>query len=161
MGYITATEIRNAGQWSATEAPDAAMTQVIAASDAWIDTLLGTTLTAYTATSATKGALAKSAEIYLAAYMFALNPPKDDFVLGPAQSKSNAEAKIKAAQRLLEAAKAQLAILNIAFENWSFSYSGGDDYHPTGEDDTNIEIHTAMEEGEDHPFNTLGVSLDD
>jgi hypothetical protein len=161
MAYITPTEIRNAGGWSSIEAPDAALVQIGTSADAWIDTLLGTTLTAYTATSATKGALAKSAEIYLAAYLFALTPPKDDFTLGPAQSRSNAEAKIKAAQRLLEAARAQLAILNIAFENWSFSYAGGDDYHPTGEDDTNIDIQTAMEDGEDHPFNTLGVSLDD
>lgn len=160
MPYISETEVRNAGGWSEIEAPDSAVYQIILAADAWIDTLLGTTLTAYIAANATKGALAKSAEIYLAAYLFARQPPKDDFIIGPAQSKSNATARIEAANLLRETAKEQLAILSIAFENWSFSWSGGDDYHPTGEDDTNIDIHTAMEVGEDYPFNVLGTALD-
>jgi hypothetical protein len=161
MPYVSPTEIRNAGNWSVAEAPDAALTQLVTAADAWIDKILGTTYTTYLAANATNGAVAHSAEIYFAAYLFSIVPPKDDFKIGPAESKSNAAAKLLASEKLLSTAKTMLGIIDKAFESWSFSWAGGDDYHPTGEDDTNIDIQSAMEEGEDYPLNVLGVSLDD
>lgn len=160
---ITAAEVRHAGGWTSTEQPDARLESAafILAGDGWLTEVLEanglTTLAALTTSDANRGALAKAAEIFYVASLVAAQPAKDDFQTGPVRSSSVKNSERKAlSDYLLTRAKEMLSKAGLFVDRWSVSHAGGNDYHPEGNDDTNIDFGLAGG-SVDYPFNIMGA----
>lgn len=164
MANITAADIRAVGGFNTIEATDADLAILITPADAWISVKLGTTLALFTTSNANNGALAKAAEMYYAAALFAGRPPKDDITIGPASTRSKSAADKTAMVKSLQGmCKDLLASAGITVDQYDFTWAGGDDYHPSGEDDTNIDFKFAQDDlgtTEDTAFNPLGLVND-
>jgi hypothetical protein len=164
MANITAADIRAVGGFNTVEATDADLAILITMSDAWLTKTLGSTLAVFTALDANNGVLAKAAEMYYAAALFAGRPPKDDISIGPAKttSKSGADKKTMV-DSLQKMAKDLLASAGVTVDQYDWSWSGGDAYHPSGDDDTNIDFKYAQDDlgtTEDSAFNVMGIVND-
>ncbi len=162
MANITAAQVQATGGWTTTEAPDAtlALAPYIPAGDGWLNEILsnkGTDLTTLTAADADKGALALAAECYYVAHLFASRPSKNDFRAGPVESKNKKAADIVgSAEWLLKKAKEMLAKAGIVYEKYGAVTHGGDDYHPDGDEKTQIDLGLAYQDS-DEELNFLGV----
>jgi len=159
MANITAAEVQAAGRWTAVEAPDVtlALAPFIPAGDGWLNKIIVNnsyaSLAALTLADANAGAMAKAAECYYVAYLFASAPPKEDFTAGPVKIVSQKGVSIKtSADHLLQTAKDLLEDAGLKTESWDWSYKGGDSYHPNSDDPTQIHFG----EAENTPFNTTG-----
>jgi hypothetical protein len=157
---ITAAEIQAIGGWDTTTAPDATLATFITIADAWLTNILATntsysTLATYTTAYANKGAVAKAAEIYFAAWLFASRPSEEDFTVGPITSKSNPQGTNLQADYLKKICRELLDQCGLPFETWGAYEAGGAEYHPDLVDQTNIDMIHAIN-NESYPFNVFG-----
>ena len=113
-----------------------------------------TSLSSFTTDHADKGALAKAAECWYVAMLLAMTPPSDDFSTGGVSSKSNAKTRLEIAEKCFDKAKEMLSLAGLTAEEFTFGYTGGDDYSPTGHDETNVDFGIAADDG-DYPFNAF------
>lgn len=162
MPNVIASEVQYAGDFdsSIVTATMLASAAFIPAGDGWLNNILSNngyaSLSALTTADANKGALAKAAECYYVAALVASRPSKDDYRLGPAESKQVRDSeRSEAVKRLMGMAKDQLGKAGLAYEEWGISYAGGDDYHPEGEENTQIDFGIASTG--DGDWNLLGV----
>jgi len=154
---VSAAEVRAAGGWDSTEAPSGILegAAYILAGDAWLNNKIGSTLANFSG-NAYITALLKAAEIYFVAYLFASRPPKEDFAVGPVKSaRIKGDEAVKSAEFLKQTCKELLSQAGYTFEDWEFTSAGGDDYHPAGTDDTQVDMGLAHDDSE-YPFNIMG-----
>lgn len=159
---IDPEDVRAAGGWTATEAPDATLlaTPFIPTGDAWLYQKLGDTLTNYIASDERKGKIAKAAETYFVAYLFATRPYRGDFKAGIVESKHAKAGDIeKNAKLLLKNVKELLASIDIKFHVYGAVAKYGDDYHPQDDDDTQVDIALGADWA-DETFNVMGSVID-
>ncbi|MDD5543901.1 MAG: hypothetical protein PHX83_12075 [Acidobacteriia bacterium] len=158
---VTSTEVRNVGNWSTTDFGTSFLYSApfITAGDSWLNKILSNngyaSLTAYTTASADGGALAKAAQCYYVAALIVSIPAKEDFQAGNVKSTEvrNTERKEMAAWYIARA-KDMLDKAGMKYETWSWSYTGGDDYHPDENDNTNIDFGAT---DESRAFQVFGV----
>jgi len=160
---VTASEVRYTGNLNATAYPDAriASAAFIPVGDGWLNNILSNngydTLAELTTADAHKGALAKAAECYYVAALLAAETSKDNFKAGPVESKKRkAPERTEDSDRLMKLARKMIDDAGLVYEDWGASYAGGDDYHPEGVEDTQIDFGLAYKES-DESFNSLGV----
>jgi hypothetical protein len=163
MANIAYTDVQLAGDWDDVEAPQATLegAAFIAAGDGWLNEILElnglTTLAALTTVDANRGALAKAAEIFYVAGLFAGRPSKEDFTAGPIKSsRVRQEEKRTAMQMFFKIAEEMLDKAGLYVRKWTATSKGGDEYHPEGDDDTQIDFGIAAVQP-DEDFNLLGV----
>ena len=163
MENVTAAQVRAAGGWNTTEAPDAtlALAPFIPAGDGWLNEILSengiASLSALTSADADRGALALGAECYYVAHLYASRAPKKDFKSGPVASVNLKAGDILAsADHLLKKAKEMIDRAGLVCDKWGASYKAGDDMHPEGDDDTQVDFGLAHTEY-DEDWNFLGV----
>jgi len=145
MSIITATEVRFTGDWDSAQYSDGMLHSAafIPTADSWLNYVCSTNgYTSYSAiTNATIQAACKGAECYYAAALVTSIPPKDDFQTGPVKSTSVKGADKKTmADNFMKIAKELLGRIGFKFNVWTFTSAGGKDYHPSGYDETNIDV---------------------
>lgn len=165
MSNVTAAQVRAVGGWDSTEVTDTilGLAPYIPAGDGWLNLVLSkngyANLAALTTADANKGALALGAECYYVAGLYASIPQKDDFKSGPVESKSVKAGDVKiSADHLFKKAKEMIGMAGLVYYKWDAAEAGGDDYHPGGDDDTNVDFGLAS--NADENFNLLGVEDD-
>ncbi len=159
---VTSTEVRYVGNWSSTELGTCLLysASFITAGDSWIEKICSAngyaSLAALKTADANAGALAKAAECYYVASLVVSIPQKEDFAAGNVKSTDvrNTEKK-EMAKYYVECAKGMLDRAGLKYESWAWSYTGGDDYHPDSDDDTNVDFGASTDE---RPFNTFGIA---
>ena len=139
---ITPAEVRHAGGWETEDISDAALNSdaYIPVGDAWLHTVIGTTLS--TITDSDKSKLLEAAEIHFVAHLVVLRPPKSDFSAGPFKEKDiTAVQRKKIAKEFLRIAEDYLVLAGYTMKkDYNWKYYGGDDYHPDSDDNTNIDF---------------------
>jgi hypothetical protein len=144
---VSATEVRYVGNWSSTEFSDTMLASAayILAGDGWLNKIVKAagyaSLSAFTTANADAGALAKAAECYYVAALVTAIPQKEDFAAGNVKSTDVRNSEKKAmAEFFMSKAKEMLSKAGLTYEAWTWTYTGGDDYHPDGDDDTNVDF---------------------
>ncbi len=157
--HVSASEVRFVGNLSVAVASDARLESAafIPMGDAKIDQILSDAgESVFGSLTATKAALVKGAECWFVAGLVALEPPQDDFTAGPVQSKSNAEARQKAAERCFAMANELLSQAGISAAPDAWGYLGGDSYIITGKDGGNVDLGVAKDDS-NYPVNLFGA----
>jgi len=158
MATPSAAEVRIAGNWTALEVPAADAAQFIALGNAWLVEKLGMSLADYTTADTEKGEIAKQASIYFIAWLIASRPAKEGYTIGTVKNdRVKGDETVKLADHLESVCKKLLSSIGLTMDKkYEFDMTGGDDYHPLNEDDTQIDFGVAQADDE-YPFNPLGV----
>lgn len=151
MSIITATDVRYTGDWNSSEYSDTMLHSApyITAGDSWLNGVCSTNGYAnYAAVTGTDTQnLLRAAECYWVAGAVVSIPPKDDFQAGPVRSFGvGAKDKVSLAEYFEKKVKELLNLAGFYFNKWEYTYSGGADYHPSGYDNTNVDLRYADEE---------------
>lgn len=155
MANVTEAEVRGRCQWHADEVSDAllATAAFLPAGDAWLDKKLAAAGLSFSGfdEDSTDQVLAKSAEIAAVAAVVASRAVQGDIKTGLLTVKDTDQAKLLSlAEELRNESKYFLSLLGVGTEgSFYFSRSGGADYSPNAEDNTNIDMATA---DSDEPF---------
>lgn len=141
---ITAAECRyRLTSLTSTEISDTVLSSasMITAADAWANRLLTLNGTALANLSSDQSALLKAAKIAFVCKRIVTDANLEDFQAGPVSSKrATANEKAAMVEILRGEIKELLDLADLYLEKWDWTYTGGDDYHPTGEDNTNIDF---------------------
>jgi len=159
MANIPAADVRAVLDWSATMLPDATLALIpyLPAGDAWINQICIDNGTTFDDLSTTKTALAKAAEAFYVASIAAKRALRHNFKAGPFESKNlSAKDLIELETSLYKDALILLDRAGLAAEIHKAASRGGDDYHPEGDDRTQIDLGLAGQDS-DYPFNIMGV----
>ena len=118
----------------------------ITTADSWMTLLLAKNgKTAATLTS-DQGVIMVAAKIAFVCIRVVTKALREDFKTGIISSK---RVTAKEYQEMVEILKAEIkecfTVCDFVLQKWVFTYSGGDDYHPSGEDNTNIDMHYASQ----------------
>ena len=158
---ITAAQVQATGGWSILEAPDAtlALAPYIPFGDAWLNKILIANGTTFATITGDALAMAVGAECFYVAALFVMRPPKATFESGPIKETDiKADERAKIAAGFMKQAKEALSQAGYFVENWAAISRGGDDYHPNGADDSNIDFALGLTDS-DYPYNPLGYEI--
>lgn len=159
MANIPAADVRAVLDWSATMLPDATLALIpyLPAGDAWINQICIDNGTTFAGLATNPLALAKGAEACYVASIAAKRALRHNFKAGPFESKNlSAKDLVGLSKSLYKDALDLCDRAGLAVEIHKAASRGGDDYHPEGTDDTQIDIGLAAQDS-DYPFNIMGI----
>jgi len=158
--HIIYNDVRGALGWSSTMLPDTDLdlAMYLPAGDAWIDKIITDNGESdFDSLSSAKKSLCRGAEACYVASIAVKRALRHNFKAGPFESKNlSAKDLTDLSKSLYKDALDYLDRAGLAVEIHKASSRGGDDYHPEGDDRTQIDLGLAGQDS-DYPFNIMGV----
>lgn len=151
---ITANEVRQRLALTSLDIDDDIINSasMITVADAWANQVLSEKNTDLDSITDDQAAMLKAAKIAFVCKRLVTSANVEEFDVGPIKGKNiKASEKSELRKELDIEIKELLDMADLLISGFSFSYSGGGDYHPSGEDYTNIDFSQASEDSDD-PF---------
>jgi len=154
---ITAANVRHRlTDLTTTDISDAVLESpaFITTADSWMTLLLAKNGETASSISTDQGVMMVAAKIAYVCIRVVTKMLREDFKTGIISSSRVKAAEYKEMVEILkDEIKECFTACDFVIQKWEFTYAGGDDYHPSGEDNTNIDMHYA---NQDDAFFLLG-----